>query len=87
MNGETASTPAAQKIQQQAALQRIIQRVILANAAKDQEIDKDPSYALLGQRANENLLVELLERRVATSVPAPSSEEVEQFELEPEYIR
>jgi peptidyl-prolyl cis-trans isomerase C len=79
MAGSTASTPAAQKAQQQAALERIIQRVILANAAKDQGLDKEPSFAILSQRANEALLVELLQNKVAASVPAPSSEEVTQF--------
>src|SRR5579872_745715 len=40
--GSTATTPAAQKAEQQLALRRIIQRVILANAAKAQGLDKDP---------------------------------------------
>src|SRR5262249_52978649 len=38
--GSTATTPAAQKAEQQLALRRIIQRVILANAAKEQGLDK-----------------------------------------------
>lgn len=80
LDGSTATTPAAQKAQQQAALQRIIQRVILANAAKAQGLDKDPNFALLSQRANEALLGQLLERKTATSVPAPSNEEADQFE-------
>jgi peptidyl-prolyl cis-trans isomerase C len=79
MRGLTASTPAVQKAQQQSALQRIIQRAILAQAAKEQDVDKDPSFALLSERANDVLLVQLLENKVAASVPAPSNEEVEQF--------
>lgn len=75
-----ASTPAAQKAQQQSALQLIIQRVILADAAKKQGLDKDPNFALLSQRANEALLVRLLESKTAASVPAPTSEEVQQFQ-------
>ena len=59
----------------------MIQRVILANAAKDQGVDKDPNYALLSQRTNENLLAQLLESKMAASVPAPSSEEIQQFEV------
>jgi EpsD family peptidyl-prolyl cis-trans isomerase len=80
MDGSSATTPAAQKAQQQAALQRIIQRVILANAAKAQGLDKDPNFALLSQRADEALLGQLLERRTAASVPAPSAEEADQFQ-------
>jgi EpsD family peptidyl-prolyl cis-trans isomerase len=80
MDGSTATTPATQKAQQQAALQRIIQRVILANAAKAQGLEKDPNFALLSQRANEALLAQLLERKTAASVPAPSTEEADQFQ-------
>ena len=79
LTGSAAPTPAAQKAQQQAALQHIIQRVILAKAAKDQGADKDPNFALLSQRANDELLIQLLENKIAASVPLPSSEEVEQF--------
>jgi EpsD family peptidyl-prolyl cis-trans isomerase len=79
MNGVTTATQAIQKAQQQIALQRIVQRAILVQAAKDQGIDKDPSFALLSQRASDQLLVDLLEKKVANSVPPPSDEEVAQF--------
>jgi EpsD family peptidyl-prolyl cis-trans isomerase len=80
MAGSTAATPAAEKAQQEIALNRIIQRVILANAAKKQGLDKDPSYALLKQRADEMLLAQMLEKKLETSVPPPTKEEVEQFQ-------
>ena len=80
MAGSTASTPAAQKAEQALALRRIIQRVILASAAKDQGLDKGPNFALLSQRANETLLAQLLESKTAASVPAPTKEEVQQFQ-------
>lgn len=78
--GSTATTPAAQKAEQQLALRRIIQRVILANAAKEQGLDKDPNFALLSQRADESILAQLLENKTAANVPAPSNEEVQQFQ-------
>ncbi len=80
LTGPAAVTPAAQKAQQQAALQRIIQRVMLANAAKDRGVDKDPSFALFSQRANEAVLAQLLESRMAASVPPPTKEEAQQFQ-------
>jgi EpsD family peptidyl-prolyl cis-trans isomerase len=80
MAGSTATTPAAQKAEQQLALRRIIQRVILANAAKEQGLDKDPNFALLSQRADESILAQLLENKTAAAVPAPSNEEVQQFQ-------
>ena len=79
MTGLTAATPAIQKEQQKAALQRLVQRAILVNAAKEQGIDKDPGFALLAQRANDAVMVQMLERKVVASVPAPSDEEVAQF--------
>lgn len=79
MTGLTAATPAVQKEQQKAALQRLVQRAILVSAAKEQGIDKDPSFALLAQRANDMLMLQMLERKVAAGVPAPSDEEVAQF--------
>ena len=80
MNGTKGLNPAAQKVAEQAALQRIIQRVVLASAARAQGLDKDPNFALLRQRADEALLVNLLETKVAASVPGPTKEEAEQFE-------
>jgi EpsD family peptidyl-prolyl cis-trans isomerase len=79
MTGLTAATPAIQKEQQKAALQRLVQRAILVNAAKEQGIDKDPAFALLAQRATDMVMVQMLERKVVASVPAPSDEEVAQF--------
>lgn len=79
MAGQTAATPAIQKQQQKAALQRLIQRAILVNAAKEQGIDKDPAFALLAQRATDTVMVQMLERKVSENVPAPSGEEVAQF--------
>ena len=74
MTGLTAATPAIQKEQQKAALQRLVQRAILVNAAKEQGIDKDPAFALLAQRATDAVMVQMLERKVVASVPAPSDE-------------
>ena len=79
MTGLTAATPAIQKEQQKAALQRLVQRAILVNAAKEQGIDKDPAFALLAQRATDAVIVQMLERKVVASVPAPSDEEVAQY--------
>lgn len=79
MTGLTAATPAIQKEQQKAALQRLVQRAILVNAAKEQGIDKDPVFALLAQRASDAVMVQMLERKAVAGVPAPSDEEVAQY--------
>jgi len=79
MAGTTAATPAAQKAAQQAALDRIVRRIILSNAAEGEGLDKQPNFAIMNERAKQLLLIQLLESKVATSVPAPSNEEVTQF--------
>jgi EpsD family peptidyl-prolyl cis-trans isomerase len=79
MAGRTAATPAAQKAEQQAALDRIVRRLILSNAAAEQGLDKEPNFAILNERAKQTLLIQLMESKVAASVPAPSNEEVTQF--------
>jgi len=80
MAGSNATTPAAQKAAERLALRRIVQRVILADAAKQQGLDKDPNFALLDQRANESILAQLLESKMAASVPSPSPEEIQQYQ-------
>jgi len=79
MAGTKAATPAAQKAEQRAALERIIRRLILSTAATEQGVDKEPSFAILSERTKDTLLIQLLESKVASSVPVPSNEEVTQF--------
>lgn len=76
-----AKTSAAAKQNERAALKYVIERVILANAARDQGLDKDPSYLILAQRATDTLLAQQLMAKIASNVPAPTNEEAEQFEL------
>lgn len=69
----------ARKRVEQAALQRIIERKILANVARERKLDKTPQYLLQSRRADDLLLANLLQRDVATKIPEPSSEDVEKF--------
>ena len=86
LQAELASMPraapaaAAQKAQQQAALNTIVQRTILADAARKQGLDKDPNFTLLRERTNDALLIQQLQTKIAAGVPPPSSEEVAQFQ-------
>ncbi|HVV72182.1 MAG TPA: hypothetical protein VHI52_11905 [Verrucomicrobiae bacterium] len=74
-----AVPPAAQKAQQAAALDVIVNRVILAEVARKQGIDKDPNFLLLSERANDVLLAQQLQAKIAAAVPPPAKEEVTQF--------
>ena len=73
LSGVPAAAPAAQKAQKQGALDLIVQRTILADAARKQGLDKDPNFILLSERANEALLVQRLQAKIASNVPPPSS--------------
>ena len=81
LNGAPPAPAAAQKLQQRAALNFIIQRTILADAARKQGLDKDPNFILLNERASDALLVQQLQAKIAANVPPPSPEEVAQFEV------
>jgi EpsD family peptidyl-prolyl cis-trans isomerase len=85
LHAEVSAVPAAvasnEKLKEQQALRAIIERTILAAAAKDQGLDKDPQFLLLEQRQSDALLAQRLEAKIAANVPAPTREEAEQFEL------
>jgi peptidyl-prolyl cis-trans isomerase C len=80
LEGFAPATPEAQRAGQRAALNRILERSILADAAKKQGLDKDPDFILLSERANDALLVEMLQKKILASVPPPTTEEASQFE-------
>jgi peptidyl-prolyl cis-trans isomerase C len=80
MGSFKARNPEEQKAAEQDALKRIIQRVILADEARAQGLEKDPNFVLLSQRGIDTLLIHLLETRIAASVPSPTVEEAEQYQ-------
>lgn len=60
-------------------LQRLIDRRILAQAAKEQGIDKDPTFIVEQRRVNEALLVDRLAKRTADAIPIPGNAEIDKF--------
>ncbi len=75
----TSPDPKIQKLARTAALENIVTRKIVAQAAVTQGLDKTPDYAVLKQRAIDNLLDQLLEKKLAEQVPAPTEEEANAF--------
>jgi EpsD family peptidyl-prolyl cis-trans isomerase len=71
--------PKLQKLAEQAALQLIIKRTILADAAVNQGLDKDPDFAIRKERADQVALVQALEAKLAQDVPEPTRDEANQF--------
>ena len=79
LSGAQLPTGAARKPYEQAALQRIIDRRILADLAREKKLDDSPDFVLLKQRAEEQVLVELLQKSIATSAKKPTIQEAKSF--------
>ena len=67
------------KAVEQAALQQIINRRILADIARERGLDKTPTYILQERRADEALLVQMLQRDIASKIPQPTRDQAQQF--------
>lgn len=77
--GATAPTPEAQKNLQRMALENIINRTILAQAAEKDGLAKGPEFAVIERKARQLALVELLQRNAGKSLPQPTAEEIDSF--------
>lgn len=71
--------PKVMKAAQQQALQRIILRRLLSDAAKKEKLDKGLDYTLQVKRGEETLLAQLYERKLATQVNQPTKQDAEAF--------
>lgn len=79
LGGASAPTPEGQKQLQRMALDNIVNRKIMANAAREQGLDKGPAAAILEAKAKDLALIELLNQQMRKKVPQPSDEEVRNF--------
>lgn len=79
MAGFQAPNATARKAAEQQALNGIIQRRLLAEAAREAKIDKSPEFARQRARAEEALLVQTWQRQLTKAVPSPSLDEARQF--------
>lgn len=61
------------------ALQALVNRTILADIARERGIDKSPAYILQQQRTNEALLVQMLQRDIASKIAPPTRDEAAKF--------
>lgn len=77
--GYQAPNVAARKAAEQQALNAIIERKLLAQAARKQKLDKTPEFARQERQLTETLLVRDMQARLVKAVPAPNPDEVQQF--------
>ncbi|MDB5423436.1 MAG: hypothetical protein JWQ29_852 [Phenylobacterium sp.] len=79
MGGFSSRDPKIVKLAQQQALQQIIMRRLLAQKAKADKLDKTSDYTLQVQRGEEALLAQSYQRKVASSVPAPTRADADAY--------
>ncbi|MDB5680844.1 MAG: hypothetical protein JWO16_649 [Sphingomonas bacterium] len=70
---------ADKKLVQNAALERIVERKLLANAARQDGIDQNPEFIVRRQQLEDALLVQLLAKKVAGTVKAPAAGAVDKY--------
>jgi EpsD family peptidyl-prolyl cis-trans isomerase len=78
MGNASPSDPKARKAAEQVALSNI-GRIILADAARAQGIDKTPDFDIDRKRALDNLLAQELQQKLAARTPPPSRLEAQDF--------
>lgn len=79
LQGIQLPTGEARKIIEQNALQQIINRRILSDLARERGLDKTPAYLLQERRADDQILVEMLQRSIASTIPQPTKSEAQKF--------
>lgn len=79
LGGFKAPDAKVKKLAEQQALNSIIMRKIVAQAAEKQKIDKSPEFAREEKKTKELLLARTLQDKLAKAVPAPSAEEVKNY--------
>jgi len=79
MGAATFPDPKARKAAEQLALRNIIGRIVLADAAHEQGLDKTPDFAVQKRRAIDDVLAQSLQQKIIREVPQPSKDEVQTF--------
>lgn len=83
LNAEIAEMNLPPNADKQAAraqiLQKMIDRRLLAQAAKEAGIDRDPTYISQERRMDEQLLVSMYGKKAMDTVPVPGNAEVDKF--------
>ncbi|MFD1610319.1 SurA N-terminal domain-containing protein [Sphingomonas tabacisoli] len=72
-------SPEQRKQLEQGALQQVVNRRILADIARERGLDKTPMYLLQERRAEEQILVQMLQRQMSAAVKQPSAADVSTF--------
>ena len=74
---EKVPSGVAESTARQAALQRIVQRRLLAQAAKDDGLDKSPEYIIRLRTLDDALLVQMLARKIGATIRVPERRQID----------
>lgn len=72
-------TPEQRKQVEQQALQQVVNRRILADVARERGLDKTPMFLLQERKAEESILVQMLQRQMSSAVKQPTQTELATF--------
>lgn len=79
LNGQQIPQNADRKAVMVQLLQRVVDRKLLVGKAKEQGLDKSPTYLAQVQRAQDAALIEMMTSNAAKSVPVPDAAAAQQF--------
>jgi EpsD family peptidyl-prolyl cis-trans isomerase len=79
MGNNAYPDPKTRKAAEQVALRNIVARIVLADAARQQGLDKTPDFALQKDRAVDTVLAQQLEQKLITAVPQPTKEDAQNY--------
>ncbi|SIN60419.1 peptidyl-prolyl cis-trans isomerase, EpsD family [Parasphingorhabdus marina DSM 22363] len=76
-----ANTPEGvdKKVLQQRALQQIVDRRLLAQAARESGIDQDPAYLIRERQLSEALLVQMYAQKAGTTLKVPDQAAIDNY--------
>lgn len=80
--GVQVADAAQRKLAEQAALKQIILRKLLVQQAKEEKLDKTPAFSQQRDRAEENLLAGMMQKKMAQGIADPPKAEAEKFVAE-----
>jgi peptidyl-prolyl cis-trans isomerase C len=83
INAELGNTPIPEGVDkkgvQQAALQRIVDRRLLAQVATEEDLDKSPEFLLRERQLRDALLVQLMGQKSQRALRVPAQTEIDKF--------
>ncbi|WP_235399160.1 SurA N-terminal domain-containing protein [Sphingomonas sp. SRS2] len=79
MQGVTIPDTANRDKLRREVLQRLVDRKLIVQKAREQGLDKTPEFVSQQRRLEENLLVSMLGQKIAATVPMPDDRDITQY--------